>query len=215
MKRHTETYDLYGYLKDYIDFDNKTILDFGGSFGNLIISSNGKIEEKNYTCLDVDKFALLEGQQNFPNAQWVWYNRYNTMYNPSGNKEWPLLNTYDLIFSYSVFTHTSYQDLLETIAYLKTRLNKNGEIYISYASQSNKLLIDWLTEKRIKDYENFDTIQFNNKYVYIKDNKVVDSIPSQSTHFFTLYNDDFLKNLGDIIKTDCALQDFLRIKNNE
>lgn len=215
MEKHVETYDLYGCLKNYINFDNKSILDFGGSFGNLIISSDGKIQEENYTCLDVDSIALNKGRQQFPNAQWIWYNRYNTMYNPLGDRKWPDLNTYDLIFSYSVFTHTSYQDLLETILYLKTRLNKNGEIYISYASQDNIALIKWLTDKRIKDYKVFDSITYNNKYIYIQDNKVVDEVPYQSNHFFTLYNDDFLKKIGNIVKVDCVLQDFLRIKNDE
>ena len=216
MKQHSERKPhLYQCLQNYINFENKTILDFGGSFGNLIISSNGKIQEKNYTCLDVDKFAVEEGRTNFPDAKWLWYNRYNVMYNPTGNIQWPELDTYDLIFSYSVFTHSSYEDLLDSISYLKTRLNKNGEMYISYASQENEPLINWLTNKRKQDYGSFDSIIPNNKYIYIKDNKVVDNIPDCCTHFFTLYNDDFLKELGDTIKFDGLLQNFLRIKNCE
>ena len=215
MKQHVEKYGLYECLQNYINFIDKTILDFGGSFGNLIISSNGKIQEKNYTCLDVDKIALAEGQENFPNAKWIWYNRHNVMYNPAGNDEWPELGTYDLIFSYSVFTHSSYEDLVKTVSYLKTLLNKNGEIYISYASQFNKPLIDWLTNKRVRDYKNFDDIVPNNKYIYIKDNKVTDTIPNQCDHFFTLYDDNFLRSLGDIVRFDGVLQDFLRIINHE
>jgi 2-polyprenyl-3-methyl-5-hydroxy-6-metoxy-1,4-benzoquinol methylase len=213
--KHNEIYDLYSCLKKYINFENKTILDFGGSFGNLIASSNGKISEKNYTCVDVDSEALKEGYKNFPHAQWIWYNRYNTSYNPTGKDVWPDLKKYDLIFSYSVFTHSSYEDLVETISYLKTRLNKDGEIYISYASQDNISLINWLTSKRASEYGFFDKIVKNDTYVYIKDNIVVNEIPSQSKYFFTLYNDSYLESLGDIIKVDCVLQDFIRIKSHE
>jgi 2-polyprenyl-3-methyl-5-hydroxy-6-metoxy-1,4-benzoquinol methylase len=211
LKKHTDKYDLYNWVNDYINFDNKKILDFGGSFGNLIASSNGNILQDNYTCLDVDKIALHEGKTNFPSAKWIWYNRYNTMYNPNGTQEWPKLEKYDIIFSYSIFSHSSYEDLISTVGYLKTLLNKDGKIYISYPSQSNKKLVSWLMEKRIRDYGSCDSIVPNNSYIYLAENKVVNTVPHSSDHFFTLYNDNYISTLGEVIYVDTILQNFLKI----
>lgn len=210
-QKHTERYDLYGKLKDTIIFSNKKILDFGGSFGNLIESSNGEILSTDYTCVDVDKIAIAEGKKNFPDATWLCYNRYNTMYNPNGDDVWPELGRYDLIFSYSVFSHSSYEDLISTIKYFKTILTNDGEIFISYPSQTNSKLVDWLTKKRINDYGSCDTIVPNSTYIYLKDNKIINTIPDKSNYFFTLYNDDFIKKLGEVVVIENFPQHFLKI----
>lgn len=214
-QQHTDRYDLYGKLKGTIDFSNKKILDFGGSFGNLIESSNGNILPNNYTCVDVDNVALNEGRKNFPDANWIWYDRYNTMYNPRGSDIWPKLSNYDLVFSYSVFSHSSYEDLISTIEYFKTILFNKGEIYISYPSQTNSTLIKWLREKRTLQYGSCDEIIPNSTYLYLKDNKIINTTPNQSDHFFTLYNDNHLKELGEIVVVDNLFQNFLRIVNNK
>lgn len=210
-QRHTDRYDLYGKLKSTINFSNRKILDFGGSFGNLIESSNGKILSNNYTCIDVDNIALDEGRKNFPDANWIWYDRYNTMYNPDGIDIWPKLDKYDLIFSYSVFSHSNYNDLISTIEYFKTILTDNGEIFISYPSQTHDKLVDWLTEKRTAQYGSCDKIVPNSTYIYFRDNEIINTMPDKSEHFFTLYNDNFMKKLGEVVVIKNFYQHFLKI----
>ena len=63
------------------------------------------------------------------------------MYNPAGNAKIELPKKYDIVFAYSVFTHTSFEYFMETMDTLKTYLTPNGKIYISMISQENKKLL--------------------------------------------------------------------------
>ena len=65
-----------------IDFNNKKVLDFGGNFGTLDMGFGNLLEHnnilpENYTCVDIDKQAMDKGRQKYPNAEWIYYNRYN------------------------------------------------------------------------------------------------------------------------------------------
>jgi len=107
------------YFSHYVDWKQEyKILDFGSNCGNLLKSSRGKINPKQYTGIDVDADSITEGKRLFPTANWVYYNRQNPAYNPDGENILPTLNEkYDLIISYSVFSHTSVEDMIETVEY--------------------------------------------------------------------------------------------------
>jgi Methyltransferase domain len=100
------------------DWKGKTILDFGGSWGNLLRDPSSTVEQENYWCIDVRKEAIAAGKKDFPRGHFIWYNRRNEQYNPLGEKEAPmpaLPRTFDLVLAHSVFTHTSRAEMQETV----------------------------------------------------------------------------------------------------
>ena len=48
--------------------NESTVLDFGGSSGNLLYFSEGNIKEENYTCIDIVENAIMQGKAEFSNA---------------------------------------------------------------------------------------------------------------------------------------------------
>lgn len=197
--KHPLIYDIYNYVSPFINFNNKKILDFGGSFGNLLLSSNGKIKEKNYTCLDVDKDGLELGKTLFPNAKWIYYNGNNPMYNPKGNADLPTsLELYDIIFSFSVFTHMDYLDLTKTIDNLKKFLKPNGKIYITICTQQDTNSLQWYQNRRIQDFGEQKDYVLNTSYIYIVDNKQTDFVPTECKRFQVFYDENFIKKLGKL-----------------
>lgn len=216
-------------------FQNKKILDFGGNFtindpggdprekdpnytkkagypiGNLLLM-NPDLPNENYTCVDINHKSMLEGKERFPNAKWIHYNRYNPMYNPKGNKkEFPDLNEkYDLIYSYSVFSHTAYEDLIEFIQFFKTKLNKDGVMYLSVVINTD-VIVRWFEGKRNYEYGNCDSLSFcPETYYYLVDNKIQDEIPDSCKYLVTVYNKEFLRDLGEVVTSNLP-QSFLKI----
>lgn len=212
-----ENEEVETFKKNMIDFNNKKVLDFGGNFGTLDMGFGNLLEHnnilpENYTCVDIDKQAMDKGRQKYPNAEWIYYNRYNPMYNPNGQKDlFPTINKkYDVIYSYSVFSHTSYKELLDFIQYFKTILTENGFMYLSVPCYEDKI-IKWFYHKRIKDYGECDNIHMlPESYIYLVDNKIKDKIPEKCQHLVTIYNKDFLKTIGEIVTTNLP-QSFLKI----
>ena len=83
------------------EYENKTILDFGGNHGNLIKSSDGKILPEFYTCLDINQEPL---DQLPSNTKSIYWNRYHPTYNPDGKMlDLPYIGKYDIVFANSVF----------------------------------------------------------------------------------------------------------------
>ena len=143
--RKTDTFDAFYEIVG--DFTNKSILDFGGNRGNLINSSNGKILEENYTCLDISQDALDIISKECPKANTIHWNRYHKMYNPTGNKNENFPNSYfngglfgknkkiDLVFANSVFTHHEIKEMLYCIRQLSSVSNN---LYFTYIDPNNK-----------------------------------------------------------------------------
>ena len=146
------------------DYENKTILDFGGNRGNLITSSKNKIKLENYTCLDVSKQALALCEKENPGVKIIHWDYYHPQYNPQGHfsLEFPKCSTYDIIFANSVFTHMSIE---ETILHLKTLAKYTDKIIFTYIDPHNK--------KFIKEFCNkYYDLQFEKKdYSYVTDSK--------------------------------------------
>jgi SAM-dependent methyltransferase len=109
----------------------KTVLDFGGNQGNMLLDPNCTIRAEDYYCLDVIKEALEEGRKQFPQAHWLHYNRYNCSFNPDGlcDAVIPEMGAqFAFILAYSVFTHTTREDMHELIAQLQTHLQPGGRL---------------------------------------------------------------------------------------
>ena len=209
-----------------INFDNKSILDFWGNFGTLdhgfgnILeykddirwTGHLMIDPKDYTCIDVDKNAMDRGREKYPDAEWIYYNRYNPMYNPNGQKNLlPKVNKkYDLIYSYGVFAHTTYEELLEFIDFFKTILTENGQIWLSIPCHGDPI-IKWFYDKRIKQYSECDNIfEIPENYTYLVDNKIKKEVSIECKYLVTIYNKKFLTSLGEVITVHFP-QSFLKI----
>lgn len=180
------------YFNHFVSWDrNYKILDFGSNSGNLLKSNPGIIKHTNYTGLDVDHDAILEGQLLFPKATWYSYNRYNPVYNFTGDNSLPILkDTYNLILSYSVFSHTSIEDMLELVEYLYSRLEENGKIYFTFCNVNNRNCVEWFRNRRI----DCDQVP-DSDFVYLVDNKVTYSVPTNTCqHFVSFYNSDWIFN---------------------
>jgi SAM-dependent methyltransferase len=127
---HLTYYDL---LLEHPDWENAKVLDFGGNRG--ITLTSGRIRESNYWCVDVSLDAIDQGRHDYPNAHWVFYNRYNFHFNPTGIPGLPIPlkgRSFDFILAYSVFTHTSKAEMIELVADLRELLVENGKLAFTF-----------------------------------------------------------------------------------
>ena len=171
-----------------------TLLDYGSNYGLFLKSSKSDFIQSNYTGLDVDIAAIKEGQQLFPDAKFIHYDRYNIMYNVTGKKDiWPDLHEqfYNII-SYSVLTHTTVEDTLSTVEWLYHHLKPKQKMFLTWLDIENNKALEYFQNKRIKDFGSCDQIQTTD-YIYLVDNKIT-KIPQEGM-FLVFYNQAFLRNL--------------------
>jgi SAM-dependent methyltransferase len=117
------------------DWTGKRVLDFGGNAGNLLMDPHCAIAPADYWCLDVVAAAVQEGRQRHPGAHFVHYDRYNLEYNPTGTAGLALPDLggpFDVIVAWSVFSHTSRPDMLDTVAELRDLLTDGGLLAFSF-----------------------------------------------------------------------------------
>jgi len=165
---------------------SQNILDFGSNCGNFLKS--GTVNPKQYTGVDIDAEAIDEGKKLYPDANWIWYNRYNPVYNAAGDQSYPALHTtFDLVVSYSVFSHIAADDAIDLLGFLYDKLNDNGKILFSYCNVDNKQCVEWFRNRRI----DCDDIP-NDDIVYLIDNRVSKEIPKECSHFVTFYKTSWL-----------------------
>lgn len=196
---HEEYNNLYGNFNQIVNLKDKKLLDFGGSFGNLIISSNGEINPKNYVCVDVDSNSLAKGQQMFPDAKWILCDHYNPMYNPNGKEIFSCDQKFDVIIAYSVFTHDTYYSFLSLMNKFKNMLLPNGKIFATILL-SDQPYINYLREKRSKLYGTCDAIDQTKNINYLVNNKCVHEIPErfECDFLLTIYKKSFIQHFGKI-----------------
>jgi len=97
------------------DWENYTVLDFGGNAGNILKDPNCTIDHWKYWSLDVSKDAIDRARHEFPQAHWLYYNRYNFTFNPDGVRNLALPfqdERFDVILAYSVFTHIGLEEMV-------------------------------------------------------------------------------------------------------
>lgn len=182
---------------------NNTVLDFGGSSGNLLYFSNNNILQKNYTSVDTVLEAVLSGKKEFSNSKFYHYNRYNWMYNHDGSFEYKFPNVdknQDYIWAYSVFSHTDLTEFTETIKWFLTFNFK--KIALSFLTFNE--MLEWTYNKRVSEYGNcIDIKKYKNtkeqNIIYFFDNNklVVDNKTlniKNSKYLMTFYNSAYLVN---------------------
>lgn len=173
---------------------NGTILDYGCNYGSFLESSNKKFKNENYTGIDVDIDALKVGKKLFPGAKFIHYDGFNPMYNPDGKSDKPILNKkYDNIISYSVLTHTTEEDMIESLKWLYEYLNPGGSILASILTLDNKIATKFFYNKRVFMYGSCDDIVGNN-VVYLEKNKIVET-PCGGEMLLSFYDREYLKKI--------------------
>ena len=113
----------------------RRILDFGGNVGNILKDPSSTIDHDRYWCIDVSKDAIQRGKEIYPEAHWVFYDRYNFAFNPSGIKGLKVPDTgqeFDCILAYSVFSHVSKSEMVELVGQLEQRLGENGVLAFTF-----------------------------------------------------------------------------------
>lgn len=117
------------------DWAGKRVLDFGGNVGNILLDPNCEIEHDKYWSLDVSRDAITEGRRRYPDANFVFYDRYNFEYNPTGRPGLPVPDLgprFDFILGWSVFTHMSKAETLDIADQLLRFLTDDGKAAFSF-----------------------------------------------------------------------------------
>ena len=131
---------------DHPDWTGKLVLDFGGNKGNLLRDPACAIAHENYYCLDVISDAIEEGRRTFPDAHWIHYDRYNRSFNPEGVRELPVPDLglrFDFILAYSVFTHTTFEEMKDLVAQLENLLAPGGALAFTFIDPHWRSNLEW------------------------------------------------------------------------
>jgi 2-polyprenyl-3-methyl-5-hydroxy-6-metoxy-1,4-benzoquinol methylase len=138
MRAEVRKLGQFAYFDQQLNHPNwsrSKVLDFGGTDGNLLWNPDCAIRHENYYCLDVTRDAIEEGRRTFPRAHWTHYDRYNCSFNPSGDPNLPIpdLGTeFDVILAYSVFTHTTREEMHDLVNQLRARLTPDGVLAFTF-----------------------------------------------------------------------------------
>jgi 2-polyprenyl-3-methyl-5-hydroxy-6-metoxy-1,4-benzoquinol methylase len=135
---------------DHPDWETKFVLDFGGNRGNILKDPCCQIDPRKYYCLDVIKDAIDEGRATFPAAHWFHYDRYNCSFNPAGVRDLPIPafgREFDLILAYSVFTHTTLEEMKELVGQLEQRLTPGGILAFTFIDPQWNNNLQWRLER--------------------------------------------------------------------
>jgi len=189
--------DTYTYFKRINpSLDSGLLLDYGSNYGRFLDKSYGRFDQKLYTGIDVDNDALDEGRKLFPNATFIHYDGYNCAYNPNGQKNLrpTLTQKFSNIISYSVFTHTTEDDMLDSVAWLYDQLEPGGKIMATFCSADNTRAIVFNTINRYSTFRNFEWYDRLNVF-YLSGDLINVESPKVGKMTFTLYKLKHIKNI--------------------
>ena len=136
---------------EHPDWRGKRVLDFGGNKGNLLLDPACAIRHQDYYCLDVIREAIDEGRRTFPDAHFIHYDRYNCSFNSDGARDLPLPDLgveFDFILAYSVFTHTTFDEMTDLIGQLQQHLARNGVLALTFIDPHWSDNLRWRLQQR-------------------------------------------------------------------
>ena len=162
---------VYNCLSQILDLKDKNILDWGSGKGYFIYDSGYEIDISKYTGVDVCKKDIDDLKRTYPDAKAIHYNKFNQQYNPQGeqNPEWCLDETdmFDVIFSYSIFTHTSFEEFKYVFNRHKNHLNKGGTMVHTFVDLYNMTDVQYMLPKeRLNNYFKGDYFPTDKLYRY-------------------------------------------------
>lgn len=170
------------------------VLDYGCNYSPFLLKSKGQIQQEYYTGIDVDISSLNLAKKLFPKSNFIHSNRYNIVYNKTGKDIFPTVDKgFSYIISYSVLTHTTIDDMIETIKWLYEHLETNGKMFISWLNISNLKTVNYFYKKRILDFGYCDKIE-SSDYVYLIDNKI-NKIEKEGDFFLLFLTKEYLQKL--------------------
>ena len=120
---------------DHPNWDGKRVLDFGGNVGNFLVHASPDLDPRNYWSIDLSRDGIEEGRRRHPDANFVFYDRYNPQYNPTGQHDLPIPDVgvrFDIIIGYSVATHLSKDKFLRLVEELNALAADGGVIALSF-----------------------------------------------------------------------------------
>lgn len=186
-------------------WEQMNVLDFGGNVGNLLKDPNCKLPPRNYTCLDVDQTPLQQGRELFPEARWIFYNRFNAVYNKQGNFHEPLPhfdNQFDLILAFSVFTHTAEAEMLFTVRdQLIPLLRPGGILAFTFIEP---LYLEKFIARRAQEYQDINKellireARHLDHFYYLNHDQISTAAPADNKvyrHFVSFYSQNYIRNL--------------------
>ena len=203
----------------------KNVLVFGGNVGNILRDPDSTIDHESYWCIDVVRESIAKGEIEFPEAHWVFYDRYCFFFNPRGvrNLSLPLFEQkFDFVVAYSVFTNTPRTDMLQLVPELKNLLSANGALaftfidphYHSWPGRDPRNNLVWRLEREIfLEGEKGNTLAINvnalneraknaNWFVlvngedlYLETEEVRSYAPEEQRTYHTFYTVDYMRSL--------------------
>jgi hypothetical protein len=203
------------------DWSGKSVLDFGGNIGNMLRDPNSTIDEERYWCIDVVRESIERGQEAFPRAHWIFYDRYAFFFNPQGAKELklPEIETlFDYIVAYSVFTNTSRTDMLDLVSQLGEKLTDGGALAFTFIDPNYHAWPDrdlrnnfmWRLEREIYLENTLDIdvqrlaerakgaqwfVLVNGEDLYLETEQIRNYEPHEQRTYHTFYTVDYMKSL--------------------
>jgi hypothetical protein len=190
--------DTYGYFSGLnSEIVSGKLLDYGCNYGTFLDSSQGQFNSNNYVGVDVDLSALEAGKIQFPDAAFIHSNYYNSMYNPQGEQQRPLLpGPFQTIISYSVLTHTSIEDFYDTVEWLYSQLISGGRLMITWLDVDDPVTNHFFYNKRRMEFGKCDPIA-TDSWTYLVDNRLTCELPHDTLYLLLFFKREYL--LGQLL----------------
>ena len=207
------------------NWHGKNVLDFGGNVGNILRDPDSTIDHERYWCIDVVSESIEKGKAEFPQAHWVFYDRFCFFFNPFGEKDLglpPLEQRFDFIVAYSVFTNTPRREMLELVDQLQRLLSANGAFaftfidpyHHSWPGRDSRNNLVWRLEREIfLEGEKGNTLDIdvhalnerakhvnwfvlvNGEDLYLETENVRTYAPEEQRTYHTFYTVDYMRSL--------------------
>ena len=198
---------------------DKDVLDFGGNIGNILRDPNSTIDARRYWCIDVINEAIETGKRTYPEAHWLFYDRFCFFFNPYGVPRLRLPEIeqrFDYIVAYSVFTNTPPSDLIDLAGQLQTLLKRGGRLAFSFIDPHHRSWPDydgnnlrWRLERdKTEDQTGFDIerleqkarvanwcLLVNNRDVYVENERLAPCAPGLQKSCHAFYSEAYMKRL--------------------
>lgn len=203
-------------------FEGKEILDFGGGTG-IFLDFRPDIDPRLYTCIEVNAKRVEEGKRQYPLANWSWYNRHNSVWNPYGIKGLlPNIDKkFDIAIAYGVFSNTTVEDMFELLGWMYSKLKVKGEVWFSFCNSKKETCVNHFIyeEERIANVGVCEDPR-TDTYSYLCDSKILSKPDKKHRYVNTFYDENYLlgilKNYKPmLLRSPHHPQDCIMIKKEE
>ncbi|HXQ69475.1 MAG TPA: class I SAM-dependent methyltransferase [Pyrinomonadaceae bacterium] len=187
------------------DWNGKLVFDFGGNRGGLLLDPSCTIRQQDYYCVDVVGDAIKEGRRLFPLAHFEHYDRYNRSFNPEGIVDLPVPDLgvrFDFILAYSVFTHTTLDEMKDLVSQLEALLAPGGALAFTFIDPHWNGNLRWRLERSnapdvdgpVAAAENAEWCSLiNGTELYVNSNGPWDLNPETCATYNVFYTEEFLR----------------------